>query len=325
MELLSVEYGDFTDLFNGDDPEDEHSAYLKMILSIGPDLIGDPQQVTVRIVEALALLFPSVARAPRGRAASFGAVDTIAQVTGGFILDLQRDLCAWPSGSHYQCRPLQSGQEYELYVESVDERVGRFSAQLAVEVMRMLLLDEPFDPRLVWVIDLVRHLYRQPRLRLTPRRVVGVLGCSRDSAAWAIQELERYGYLGATDVQRQRRPTGRRILIVDDSAQIRDLLSRILELLGYDVITAVDGEEGLILLSWADYAAIFVDLVMPCLDGTTFLQRAREEGFTRPIFVISSYNYRWSTEEIRKQGATGYVRKPFSTAEIEALLKRHVK
>jgi DNA-binding response OmpR family regulator len=95
--------------------------------------------------------------------------------------------------------------------------------------------------------------------------------------------------------------------------------------LGYDVITAVDGEEGLILLDWTSYKAVFVDLAMPGLDGTVFLERARQEGVTSPIFVISAYEYRWNVEEVQGLGATAFIRKPFSVNEIEDLLKRYVK
>jgi CheY-like chemotaxis protein len=102
-------------------------------------------------------------------------------------------------------------------------------------------------------------------------------------------------------------------------------LSRILEALGYDVITAVDGEEGLILLEWADYKAVFVDIMMPGIDGVTFLERARAQGIRCPMFVISAYDHRWRKQEIENAGATGYLPKPFSATEIEALLDKHTK
>ena len=189
----------------------------------------------------------------------------------------------------------------------------------------MMVLQERFDPHLIWLIDLVRHVRRRPRLRLSPRRVAGLLGCSRSSAEWAIEELGRYGYVAASDVRRPRRLSGGRVLIVDDSAQIRDLLTHMLEVLGYDVLTAVDGEEGLILLDWANYEAVFVDLHMPGLDGKAFLARAKEQGVSSPIFVISGYGYRHSLNEVKILGATDFVAKPFSLAEIEHVLHTHLR
>jgi CheY-like chemotaxis protein len=324
VELLSVEYGDFEDLFDGDRPEGVRSACLKMGLSIDPALVRG-ERVLERIVEALTPLFKGADSVMALGPDSCGELETIAHLTAYIILDLQRDLCEWPAGRYCSCRCLGSEHEYDLYVESIDEHVGLFSAQLAVDVVRMILRQDRFDPHMIWVIDLVRHLRRQPRLRLRPRRVANLLGCSQQSARWAIQALERYGYVFPVRRRRRRRSKGGRVLIVDDSAQVRDLLSRIIELWGYDAITALDGEEGLVLLDWADYRAVFVDLLMPSMDGATFLQRARAQGVSCPIFVVSAYVYRWGASELKAMGATAFVPKPFSVVEIDGLIKKYLR
>lgn len=321
MELLSVEYGDFDALCEWEQSTGSQSACLKVSLFVDPALLSSEQALR-QMLDALAPIFPGVGSAiPDG---THGA-DLVAYLTGAVILDLQRDLCEWPGGKRLSCRPVAEGGDYELYVESIDERVGRFAAQLAVNTVRMMLLEERFDPRLVWVIDLVRQLRRHPRLRLHPKRVAVQLGCSASSAKWAIQELERYGYAYTTKVRRSRRARGGRILIVDDSAQVRDLLSRILEGMGYDVITAVDGEEGLILLDWSSYRCVFVDLMMPCMDGFAFLKHAQAQGVTCPLFVISAYDHRWRPDEMDEVGATAFLAKPFSVSEIDALLRKHLR
>ena len=86
----------------------------------------------------------------------------------------------------------------------------------------------------------------------------------------------------------------------------------------------MDGEEGLILLDWASYAAIFVDLVMPSLDGKEFIEHARSNGITSPIFVISAYSHRWKPKDHKELGATAFIPKPFSITEIEKLIKTHL-
>jgi CheY-like chemotaxis protein len=327
VELLSVAYGEFPDLFEDKDrPQGWQATCLKVKLSVDPALIGD-RGTSDKIVDQLAPVFPTVRSVPPVTSESGlqGELERIARWTAAIVVDLQRDLCEWPVRFRCRCQGLDAGQTYELCVESVDERVGLFAAQLAVEVMRRTLRQKRFDRRLTWVIDLVRHLRHRPRLRLTPRRVAGLLGCSRNDARWAMEELERYGYLSVGEMRRPHPTKGGCILIVDDNAQVRDLLSRILERLGHTVITAVDGEEGLILLDWMDYKAIFVDLIMPSLDGPTFLQCARSQGITCPIFAISAYDHRWNPDKLETLGATAYVAKPFSIAEIQALIKKHVK
>ena len=320
MELLTVDYGDF-----GSQPEQGgQSACLKILLSVDPTLLQD-KDLLQRLVEPLVPVFPGVRSAVEATVDSGATTEIMARLTGGIILDLQRDLCEWPGGHHLRCRRSSGAHNFELCVESIDEHVGRFAAQVAVNVVRMMILQERFDPRLMWVIDLVRYLRRHPRTRLHPKRVSAQLNCSVSSAEWAIQELERYGYATPIRPRRFRHRPGGRILVIDDSAQIRDLLSRILEGMGYDVITAVDGEEGLTLLGWADYRAVFVDLLMPCMDGLTFLNQARSQGATCPLFVVSAYGYRWQPDDLRAAGATDFVSKPFSMAEIDEVLRKHLR
>jgi CheY-like chemotaxis protein len=323
MELLSIEYGDFNTMCTWDPSLESRNACLRMWLYVDPTLTtqGDKAQ---RIYDSLLEILPSLKDSICCDGPLPAETEGVARLTAGIVLELQRDLCEWPRGRHAHCHPAGNGHAYELYVESIDERVGRFCAQLSVNLVQTMLLDEPFDPRLTWVIDLVRLLRRQPRLRLNPKRVASELGCSAANAEWAIEQLDRYGYALPGETPHRYHARSGRILVVDDSARIRDLMSRILETLGYDAITAVDGEEGLILLDWAVYEAVFVDVMMPCMDGFTFLQQARAQGVTCPIFVISAYSYRFVPEQMQSAGATGYVRKPFSISEIEELLRKHV-
>jgi len=323
MELLSIDYGDFTTMCAWDASVESRNACLKMWLYVDPGLVPHGNEAQ-RIYDSLAKHLPSLGNWIGCEGPLPVGTEGIARLTAGIALELQRDLCEWPRGSCVRCRPIGNGHAYELYVESIDERVGRFAGQLAVNLVHMMLLDEPFDPRLMWVIDLVRLLRRQPRLRLNPKRIAGELGCSAGNASWAIEELDRYGYALPEETHRQERVRGGRVLVVDDSARIRDLMSRILETLGYDAITAVDGEEGLILLDWASYEAVFVDIMMPCMDGFTFLKEARAHGITCPIFVISAYSHRFDPEQMQTAGASDYLPKPFSISEIEDLLQRHL-
>jgi CheY-like chemotaxis protein len=323
MELMSIDYGDFHAMCAWDASLESRNACLRMWLYVDPGLISEEGEAQ-RIYNSLLELLPGLSESVCCEGPLPTDTEGIARLTAGIALELQRDLCEWPRGNCVRCRPVGNGHAYELYVESIDERVGRFCAQLSVNLVQMMLLDEPFDPRLMWVIDLVRLLRRQPRLRLHPKRLAGELGCSVANAEWAIEELGRYGYALPGEVGQRHHTRSGRILVVDDSARIRDLMSRILEALGYDAITAVDGEEGIILLDWATYEAVFVDVMMPCMDGLTFLQQARAQGVACPIFVISAYSYRFEPQQMQAAGATDYLRKPFSISEIEVLLRKHL-
>ncbi len=100
-------------------------------------------------------------------------------------------------------------------------------------------------------------------------------------------------------------PTGKVVLVVDDSAVARNMLSKALDKDGYKVLLGRNGEEGLTVLSqiWnknpADLAAIISDVEMPVMDGYSFVKKIKEhpEWKTIPIIMNSSMS---GTENIRK-------------------------
>ena len=100
-------------------------------------------------------------------------------------------------------------------------------------------------------------------------------------------------------------PTGKVVLVVDDSAVARNMLSKALDKDGYKVLLGRNGEEGLTVLSqiWnknpADLAAIISDVEMPVMDGYSFVKKVKEhpEWKNVPIIMNSSMS---GTENVRK-------------------------
>lgn len=78
-----------------------------------------------------------------------------------------------------------------------------------------------------------------------------------------------------------------KILVVDDSATVRDLLSRRLTRKGYEVLTAADGREGANLALSARPAVVLMDLHMPVLDGWQATRAIREKDPDRAIAIIA--------------------------------------
>lgn len=80
-----------------------------------------------------------------------------------------------------------------------------------------------------------------------------------------------------------------KVLVVDDQALIRTMLSDLLTEAGYQVVTAADGEEGLALLKREAPALVILDKVMPRMGGTRFILESREAGLTRsPALIVYS-------------------------------------
>lgn len=113
-------------------------------------------------------------------------------------------------------------------------------------------------------------------------------------------------------------------MVVDDSKTIRDLISMNLELEGYDVVTAADGQECLDLLASTVAAGsplpqlLMLDVVMPGIDGVQVTAKVKATPATAslPILIVSASAQRRDFELARGAGADGYLTKPFAPEEL---------
>lgn len=114
-----------------------------------------------------------------------------------------------------------------------------------------------------------------------------------------------------------------KILIVEDEEAIADLEKDYLELSGFEVEVANDGEMGLSKALGEDYNLIILDLMLPGVDGFEICRRVRDEKNT-PIIMISAKKN--DIDKIRGLGlgADDYMTKPFSPSELVARVKAHL-
>jgi CheY-like chemotaxis protein len=113
-------------------------------------------------------------------------------------------------------------------------------------------------------------------------------------------------------------PSAIRVLVVDDSAPVRDLVMVNLELEGFEVRTAADGLEGYeAAVQWRP-DLITLDVVMPRLDGFGALERLRGDPRTADIPVVILTGRAQGADRDRGQalGADAYLSKPFEPAEL---------
>ena len=121
-----------------------------------------------------------------------------------------------------------------------------------------------------------------------------------------------------------------RVMVVDDSQTIRDLISMNLELEGYDVVTAGNAQECLDYLAEVTKGVVptlqllMLDVVMPGLDGVELTARLKATAATEslPILIVSASAQRRDFELARGAGADGYLTKPFSPDELLAEVAR---
>lgn len=115
-----------------------------------------------------------------------------------------------------------------------------------------------------------------------------------------------------------------RVLVVDDSAVIRDLITVNLELEGLEVVGCADGEEALRLVREVHPDVITMDVVMPRLNGLDAAERLRADPETAhiPIVVVTARAGQADLDRAREIGVEGYLTKPFEPAELVALVGR---
>jgi len=114
----------------------------------------------------------------------------------------------------------------------------------------------------------------------------------------------------------------KRLLIIDDEANMRHMLSTVLKKAGYHVETAADGAEGLELIQQSPYDFLLCDIKMPKMDGMEFLKLSRNRIGAATVIMMSAYGSIDTAIDAMKSGAYDYISKPFKTDEVYLTLKK---
>ena len=111
------------------------------------------------------------------------------------------------------------------------------------------------------------------------------------------------------------------VLVVDDTKNIRALLTKCLETEGYDVKTAADGKTALEMISKERFDLVFLDIRMPEISGTEVLRRMREIGINTPVVIITAFGTVKNAVDCSQFGAVAYLQKPFTQNRIKTVLE----
>lgn len=110
----------------------------------------------------------------------------------------------------------------------------------------------------------------------------------------------------------------RTILIVDDETRLRKALARSLHQEDCRMLTAASGEEALALLKKKTVDLVITDLVMPGMDGMTFVRGVRDAAPDAGIIIITAYGSPESIREAEELGVAGYLAKPFDLSQLKS-------
>lgn len=121
---------------------------------------------------------------------------------------------------------------------------------------------------------------------------------------------------------------GKKILLVEDEAEIADILKRALTDGGFDVVIGHDGEEGLKLAHTEKPDFILLDVVMPKLDGVAVLQKLREDQASKdiPVVLLSNFGFQEIADRAFGLGAFDYwLKVDLEPKAVVAKIKEYLK
>ena len=116
----------------------------------------------------------------------------------------------------------------------------------------------------------------------------------------------------------------KRVLVVDDSASVRQVQKVVLSGAGYEVVEAVDGKDALAKLARQSVHLILTDLNMPNLDGVSLVRAVRRDAARRltPVVMVTTESQDSKKQEGKAAGATGWIVKPFTPEQLVAVVKK---
>jgi len=119
----------------------------------------------------------------------------------------------------------------------------------------------------------------------------------------------------------------KRILVVDDSESIRELVGSTLIEAGFEVVTAIDGEDAFTQLEKEKIDLVLTDLNMPKVDGIMLVKKIREHNKYKylPTLILTTESETKKRIEAKEAGATGWIVKPFDKERLLKIIKKVVR
>ena len=114
------------------------------------------------------------------------------------------------------------------------------------------------------------------------------------------------------------------ILVIDDEQIVLDAVRKICDFNGLKVDTARDGSEAIKKIEREKYLAVLCDIMMPQIDGFTFLENFKKTNPVTPIIITSGYSTNENAVKALEQGALNFLPKPFTFDELSSIIRSAV-
>jgi PAS domain S-box-containing protein len=114
------------------------------------------------------------------------------------------------------------------------------------------------------------------------------------------------------------------VLLIDDEAEVRAVIARMLARLGFEVATAADGAAGLVLFEAqaARLVCVLLDLTMPQMGGVEVFRQMRQRAANVPVVLMSGYNEQEVITQFAGKGLAAFLQKPFTPVELQRVLQQ---
>jgi PAS domain S-box-containing protein len=194
----------------------------------------------------------------------------------------------------------------------VDSELGK-GARFTVALPRAAVLPQTDDEAVHAAMSQHARTYVDAALRWSPENEILADDIAHDATRTAEHDA------GQTEAERASAAPAR-LLVVDDNADLREYMSRILRAAGHDVRVATDGEAALAAARAEPPDLVLSDVMMPRLDGFGLLRELRADPLLRetPVVMLSARAGEEARVDGIEQGADDYLTKPFSSRELLA-------
>ena len=115
---------------------------------------------------------------------------------------------------------------------------------------------------------------------------------------------------------------GKRVMVVDDSATVRQEVAAVLAPEGFEMVEAIDGEDGLKKLGEREISLVLCDVNMPKLNGLDLLAAANAAGFAVPFVMLTTEGQPELIAKAKSLGAKGWIVKPFKSDLLVMAVKK---
>lgn len=124
-----------------------------------------------------------------------------------------------------------------------------------------------------------------------------------------------------------KKGSARKILVVEDNQDNREMVVKVLKFNGYEVIEAVDGEEGIEKAKTEAPALILLDIYLPKMDGYEVAKRLKGDTGLKdiPVIALTAHAMKGNREQALAAGCDGYISKPIDIRELPKQIEQFLR